>query len=190
MLSHHGRQARHEARTKGIRITTKPSINLHPTPSAPLALIAFCGAQSHQQVPRSIQELPTSVLPPAQRPSSSFNMQATMSPVPFPIPMLPHSPGPQTATASRIPVSNLVAPLLRQPSGPSLHAPAPQRLVRHATAPEPRTCTPHPSRNKRKASFHELSPEVAERPSKRPKIDQDNSGRVAIHVGVGGSSQN
>ena len=124
----------------------------------------------------------------AQRPSSSFNMQATMTPVS--IPMLPHSAGAQTAIATRSTVPNLVAPLLSRPSAPSLHAPTPQRLVRHATAPEPRAYTPHPSGNKRKASFHELSPEVAERPSKRPKIDQDNSGTVAIHVGVGGSSRN
>lgn len=128
-----------------------------------------------------------------QRPSSSFNMQATMTPVS--IPMLPHSAGAQTAMAARSIVPNLVAPLLSRPSAPSLHAPSfhaptPQRLVRHATAPEPRAYMPHPSGNKRKASFHELSPEVAERPSKRPKIEQDNSGTVAIHVRVGGSSRN
>jgi len=62
--------------------------------------------------------------------------------------------------------------------------PAPQRLVWHATAPEP--CT-YPSRNKRKAEF---SPEVAEQPSKRPKVDQNDSGRVTIHIEVSRSSQN
>src|SRR5258706_13477866 len=115
-------------------------------------------------------------------------MPATMSPVL--IPMLPHSAGAQTAVAARSTEPNLVAPLLKRPLSPSLHAPARQRLVRHATAPEPRAYTPHPSGNKRKASFHELSPEVAERPSKRPKIEKDNSGTVAIHVEVGGSSRN
>ena len=72
----------------------------------------------------------------------------------------------------------------------SLSAPSSSRLVRQATAPEPRTYTPHPSKNKRKASFHELSPEVAERPSKRPKIEQTSSGTVAIHVAEGGSRRN
>ena len=72
----------------------------------------------------------------------------------------------------------------------SLSAPSTQRLVRHATAPEPRTYTPHPSGNKRKASFHELSPEVAERPPKRPKIEQTSPGTVAIHVAEGGSPRN
>ena len=170
------------------RIRNKPFINLHPTPSASLALIAFCSAQSHQQALRSIQEHLPSILAPHNAPSSSFNMQATMSHAP--IPMLPHSAGAQSARAVRSPAPNVVAPPLRRPSAPSIHAPAPQKLVRHATAPEPHTYTPHPSRNKRKASFHELSPEVAERPSKRPKIEQDKSGKVAIHVDVGGSSRN
>jgi hypothetical protein len=165
-----------------------------------LAPDSFCSPRSdcllqHAESLASTQintRTPDEHSPPAQRPSSSFNMQTAMSPVPvpIPIPMLPRSAGAQTAMATRSSVRSLVAPLLRRPSAPSLHAPAPQRLVRHATAPEPRACMPHPLRNKRKASFQELSPEVAERPSKRPKIDQDNSGKVANHVAVSGSSRN
>ena len=163
------------------------SISLHPTPAAALALIAFYNTQSQPTSAQINTRTPSKHTRPAQGPSSSFNMLA-MSPIP--IPMLPHSAGAQTTIAAGSTASNLVAPLLRQPTTPLLHAPAPQRLVRHATAPEPRAYTAHPSRNKRKASFHELSPEVAERPSKRPKIEQANSGTVAIHVVMGGSSRN
>lgn len=180
------RRGRRGMRTK--RITTNSVHQLAPdpicTPRSDCLLQraeSLASAQIHTRTPSQ----PTH---PARRPSSSFNMQATMSPAS--IPMLPHSARAQTAIATRSTVPNLVAPLLRRPLSPSLHTPAPQRLVRHATAPEPRAYTPHPSGNKRKASFHELSPEVAERPSKRPKIEQANSGTVAIHVEVGGSSRN
>jgi hypothetical protein len=173
-------------RTK--RITTNSVHQLAPDSFPTLALIAIYSTQSQPASAQVNTRTPSKYTRPVQGSSLSFNMQATMSPIP--IPMLPHLDGVQTALAAGSTASNLVAPLLRQPSAPSLHAPAPQRLVRHATAPEPRAHTPHPSRNKRKASFHELSPEIAERPSKRPKIEQDISGTVAIHIVVGGSSRN
>lgn len=168
------------------RITTNLSINLHPTPSAALALIAIYGAKSQPTGAQINTRTSFKDIRLVQGPSS-FNMQATMSPVPFP--MSAHLASAQTTLATGSAAYNLRAPLLRHPSTPSLRAPT-QKLVRHATAPEPRAYTPHPSRNKRKASFSELSPEVAERPSKRPKIERTNSGTVANHVAMGGSSRN
>jgi hypothetical protein len=162
--------------------------HLHPTPSAALGRIAFCSAQSQPSSARVNTRTLHHLTCLAQGLSQSLNMQATMSPVP--IPMLPHSAGAPTTMATRNTLSNFGVPLLRQSLTASLHAPSSQRLARHATAPEPRAYTPHPSRRKRKASFHELSPEVAERPSKRPKIEHTASGTVAIHVAVGGSSRN
>ena len=180
--------ARQALRSKRI-ITHCPS-NLHPTPSTALRLIASYSAQSQPASTRINTRTPSKVTCPAQGPSPSLKMQATMSPVPVPIPMLLRASGAQTTIAAGNIASNFGASLLRGPSTPSLLAPSRQRLVRHATAPEPRVYTPHPSRNKRKASFHELSPEVAERPAKRPKIEQSHSGTVAIHVAAGGSPQN
>ena len=54
------------------------------------------------------------------------------------------------------------------PSAPPLHAPSFHPYTTHHSA------------IKRKAAFHELSPEVAERPSKRLKMEQDNSGTMTI----------
>jgi hypothetical protein len=180
------RAVRQGIRTK--RITTNCPSTLHPTPSATLAPIAFFSAQSQLTSAQIDTRTPSKLNRLTPGPSSSFNMQATMSPVPIPI--FPHSAGAQTAIAAGGAASNIGAPFLRQSSMASLATPSAQRLVRHTTAPEPRTYTPHPSRNKRKASFHELSPEVAERPSKRPKIEQTSSGTVAIHIAEGGSPQN